>query len=203
VKQLVRDGGRLMPHMSIDDKFPREHHRGRVRQDRAMSSPIEALLREALLRPRPAYWIVDGTAQPSALRSRWIEPSIWLDDDRHERAIYVYRSVDILTYRADFLLELGARRLIIECDGHDFHDRTKQQAAYDRSRDRELLQIGIPTVRFTGSEITHSPERCADDAYRCLLALPDERKAFHEGWEEATAFCVRHYDAQAGLEEHW
>jgi very-short-patch-repair endonuclease len=175
-----------------------------------MPSPIEEALRAALLRPIPRYWIIDGTDHASAIPekwgdfanvARWIEPIIWLDDDddRHNTAIYIYRSVSVLSYRVDLMLEFGVRRLAIECDGHEFHDRTKQQAAYDRSRDRELLRIGIPTIRFTGSEIVHSPERCADEAYKCLLALPDTRRAHHDGWDDA----IWLYESQPGIEEHW
>jgi hypothetical protein len=31
--------------------------------------------------------------------------------------------------------------LIVECDGHDFHDRSKEQASRDRERDRELKKL--------------------------------------------------------------
>jgi very-short-patch-repair endonuclease len=184
-----------------------------------MSSPIETVLRDALLRAAPAqYILVDGTDHASTIPAKcgdfdnwqkYVEPMIWLDEDaEHRRGIYLYAAVSVLTYRADFLLELGVRKLAIECDGHEFHDRTKQQAAYDRARDRELLRIGIPTIRFTGSEIIHSPERCAEESYQCLLALPDSRALFHAGWEEA----IGAWEAQAeriarespsGIEEHW
>jgi very-short-patch-repair endonuclease len=77
----------------------------------------------------------------------------------------LWADVTIDSYRIDFMLDAGYGELAIECDGHDFHDRTKQQAAYDRSRDRWLLARGLSTARFTGSEIVHSPERCAQEIY--------------------------------------
>lgn len=43
--------------------------------------------------------------------------------------------------------------LAIECDGHDFHEKTKEQARRDKSRDRLLMANGIHTIRFTGSEV--------------------------------------------------
>lgn len=58
--------------------------------------------------------------------------------------------------------------LAIECDGHDYHERTKEQAAHDRSRDRVLLGLGIKTIRFTGSEIYR---RGGDDCAREAIAL--------------------------------
>lgn len=78
-------------------------------------------------------------------------------------------------YRVDFMVSVpcpnGDTALFaIECDGHDFHERTKEQALRDRSRDRTLLQAGIQTLRFTGSEIWADAGRCADE----VLAFIDQ-----------------------------
>lgn len=54
----------------------------------------------------------------------------------------------------------GWRSLIVECDGHDFHERTKEQAARDRSRDRWAQDNGYDVFRFTGSEIWRDPWGC-------------------------------------------
>jgi very-short-patch-repair endonuclease len=51
----------------------------------------------------------------------------------------------------------------VECDGHDFHERTKEQAQRDKSRDRYLQANGWRVLRFTGSEIHRTPEKCADE----------------------------------------
>lgn len=169
-----------------------------------MASPIEEALRRALIACAPERRIlVDATGHPSALAEGWIEPSVWLLDDDHRSAIYLYRDVAILTYRADFVLEVGRRRLVVECNGHDFHDRTKQQAAYDRARDRELLCVGTATIRFTGSEIMHSPERCAGEAYRSLFALPDTAAFFEEGWHLGHDAAVTRAEHPVSVEEHW
>ncbi|MBE7157819.1 MAG: DUF559 domain-containing protein [Rhodospirillales bacterium] len=53
------------------------------------------------------------------------------------------------------------RRLVVECDGHEFHERTKEQAARDKQRDRFLFNAEYPVMRFTGSEIVAGPLRCA------------------------------------------
>ena len=57
--------------------------------------------------------------------------------------------------RADFLLYLESKdtKIIIECDGHDFHEKTKEQARKDKQRDRFLIQNGFFVLRYTGSEI--------------------------------------------------
>jgi len=84
--------------------------------------------------------------------------------------IYSFPQVNIGKFRVDFLClhftfdrQKGETvdKLVIECDGHDFHERTKIQAEKDRSRDRELLSIGMPVMRFTGSEIWRDATKCA------------------------------------------
>ncbi|MDB5612127.1 MAG: hypothetical protein JWP25_9027 [Bradyrhizobium sp.] len=67
-------------------------------------------------------------------------------------------------FRVDFFISVPAnmsRRLVVECDGHDFHERTKEQAARDRSRDRALQMAGYEIFRFTGSELHRDPKACA------------------------------------------
>ena len=51
----------------------------------------------------------------------------------------------------------------MECDGHDFHERTKAQAAHDKTRDRALQARGLKVLRYTGSEIWADPFGCALD----------------------------------------
>lgn len=50
--------------------------------------------------------------------------------------------------------------LAIEVDGHDFHERTKEQAQRDRSRDRELTAAGWRVLRFTGREVYQDAGKC-------------------------------------------
>ncbi len=53
------------------------------------------------------------------------------------------------------------RYLLVECDGHDFHEKTKEQAALDKGKDRQASIDGYSTFRFTGSEIWKDPIGCA------------------------------------------
>lgn len=72
-------------------------------------------------------------------------------------------------YRADFYLEFNSAqmgdtrppfKLVVECDGHDFHEKTKTQAAKDKQRDRSLHTEGYAVMHFTGSEIHRDPTKC-------------------------------------------
>lgn len=65
--------------------------------------------------------------------------------------------------RPDFAFVIGgehATKLIVELDGHDFHERTPDQAQSDKSRDRELQAMGWQVMRFTGREVLQDPTKC-------------------------------------------
>lgn len=79
---------------------------------------------------------------------------------------FITAQAPIGSYKADFLLWFanGSHHggIVIECDGHDFHEKTKEQASRDKRRDREILTAGYPVLRFTGSEIYRDAIACAD-----------------------------------------
>lgn len=73
-------------------------------------------------------------------------------------------------YRADFSVlipwykdDSKKMRIAIECDGHEFHERTKEQASRDKAKDREIQNHGFLIHRYTGSEIWNSAGGCAID----------------------------------------
>ena len=71
-------------------------------------------------------------------------------------------------YRVDVLI---ADKLVIELDGHDFHEKTKEQAKRDKGRDRTLLAQGYTTIRFTGSEVWADPFSCACETLDLLESV--------------------------------
>lgn len=80
-------------------------------------------------------------------------------------------------YRADVVITDLERNLkcAVEADGHTYHERTKEQAAYDRARDREMQALGYIVLRFTGSEIHHDPWACADSIFKAMWRAADVR----------------------------
>jgi very-short-patch-repair endonuclease len=80
------------------------------------------------------------------------------------QAVIGRRRVDFLIHGPDFSDNAKGkwRRLIVECDGHEFHERTKEQAAKDRAKDRLAVMSGMDCFRFTGSEIWRDPMGCAE-----------------------------------------
>jgi very-short-patch-repair endonuclease len=127
-------------------------------------SPIEELLFAALWTNGSLSGRVDFFSYPKT-HSEMLE--IVKEYDGPFRA-FGCPQMAIGDYRADFgLVMIGEPGedpivLAVECDGHDFHDRTKEQAQRDRQRDRDLLSRGVCVMRFTGSEIWKDAAMCAE-----------------------------------------
>jgi very-short-patch-repair endonuclease len=84
-------------------------------------------------------------------------------------------------YYLDFLLAIWLPNdrtihIAIECDGHDFHEKTKKQARYDKQRERALIKEGYTVIRFTGSEIYADPLKCADEIFEVAKNLINQFK---------------------------
>lgn len=134
-------------------------------------SPIEELFVSQMLHPSIASQ-ADLTASIMTPKSRLIvdaQPPPLV-------GLYIYPQLKIGDYRVDFYIIAvqhdETKTLIVECDGHDFHERTKEQAQRDKSRDRALVGMGHRLIRFTGSEIYANPFACADQALSVLLDIP-------------------------------
>jgi very-short-patch-repair endonuclease len=131
-------------------------------------SPIEQLLGGYLLAQNDGYNEIKFCSGP-------IEP--------HIEGTSLFCQKNIKNYRVDFLAVVHyrdrTRYISIECDGHDYHERTKEQARRDRQRDRDLKQHGIEVIRFTGSEIHRDPLTCAEELAQQLARIAAE---LIEGW---------------------
>ena len=132
-----------------------------------VGSPIEAMLLGALLwidLPEIGLPVADFFGGPSENLEVFGE---------HEHGRYVLTTqAPIAGYKADFLLWIGsgldAFGVVVECDGHEFHEKTKEQAARDKRRDREILTAGFPVLRFTGSEVFRDPWSCAKQVQQAM-----------------------------------
>ena len=108
-----------------------------------VESPIEELFRAAFL--------------PKLLDPRWIMAT----------------QQTVIGYRVDFTISRiygdDVVDIVVECDGHDFHEKTKEQAARDKRRDRDLAAEGWTVLRFTGSELWADPFACVQDVVAVAL----------------------------------
>lgn len=79
------------------------------------------------------------------------------------------------SYQSDYLIDVkapGSRHVVrgtLECDGHAYHDKTKEQASHDRKRDREMQAKGIMVLRYTASDIEEDAAACCRSAINILL----------------------------------
>lgn len=166
-----------------DDQYPKrdmyEVH-GLTRRDpvdiavACAESPIEAMFIRALLDPpaADAFWYEgDPIIIPTEQGYKWPER-----EPLPEALFIVALQHRIGAHRVDIACAFTGtgRRLVVECDGHEFHERTPEQADADHARDAVLMAKDWPVVRFTGSKITKDPAQCA-------------RRVFHllnRGWDE-------------------
>lgn len=109
----------------------------------------------------------------------------WVAGVRSLCSFDIFKQVAIAQYRADFVVQYhfahGAgppyehkTLVVVECDGHSFHERTKEQARHDRSRDRFMTQSGLQLFRFTGSELHANPRAAAQQIISLLCPHADE-----------------------------
>jgi very-short-patch-repair endonuclease len=94
--------------------------------------------------------------------SNWL--AVALDDPEMpyftegDETVTLAPQLSIGSYRADIAVIVkgphGKKlRIAVECDGHDFHEKTKAQAERDKKRDRDMQKLGWMVFRFTGSEL--------------------------------------------------
>lgn len=84
-------------------------------------------------------------------------------------------------YRVDFLIPVfytnqGGKMFVVECDGYEFHQKTKKQVEEDNKRHRELQSMGYEIIRFSGTEIYHAPRRCALEVKNIILSKCEYRQ---------------------------
>ena len=73
-------------------------------------------------------------------------------------------------YIPDFRITGGVNfcDFIIEIDGHQWHEKTKEQAAKDKLKDRVYLKNNSIPIRFTGSEVYHDSFQCVKDTIEII-----------------------------------
>ncbi len=150
----------------FDERYP--YNRG--------DSPIEKLLYAALyaqLQFNPG--VIDGIRHvdsPEKFNMLMEKGENFIINAQGFCYIWVWPQAQLKDWRVDFLVSVWGcpedseddfkwRHLIVECDGHEYHERTKEQAARDRSRDRRAVLADAVVFRFTGSEIWRDPWGCA------------------------------------------
>lgn len=137
--------------------------------DMALQSPIERLMYLGLLQvfmwhflnyPEDCILKVNTTLEEvsKGLQKRGHNKVYFPDDINYELDFFLWLNTFLIGEKKRIRYAISC---IIECDGHDFHEKTKEQARKDKLKDRTLEERDLHIIRFTGSEITRDPEVCA------------------------------------------
>lgn len=78
-------------------------------------------------------------------------------------------------YRLDYAVPES--RIAVELDGHEFHEKTKEQVTYRNQRDRDLQAMGWMVAHFSGSELLRNPV----EVVAALIDLAKERDPKWQG----------------------
>lgn len=131
-------------------------------------SPIEEDLLAALLTEDSAfYYEGDPVLIPPGQPFPLPDP-----DNTPASRFIVAPQFKVGDYRIDIACAFTwtGKRVAVECDGYDFHQKTKEQVENDTARDRALLAAGWPVMRFPGSAIHKDAFDCAAQVARFLAA---------------------------------
>jgi very-short-patch-repair endonuclease len=126
-----------------------------------MESPIEQM-----------FWIACNALCESV--SETVNPEPYQNEDGEMlmgRGIFILPQHLVGNYRVDFLLSQNGispseflSPVLVELDGHDFHDKDKRQRSYEKARDRFLVKSGFRVLHFTGSDVFADPFKTAYEA---------------------------------------
>lgn len=126
-----------------------------------MQSPIEHM-----------FWVAANLLCDSAYVKANPDVGYSLDGNhKYEDGVYIQQQYPIGNYKVDFLISqhgIGPDEIltpvVVELDGHAFHDKDKRQRAYEKARDRFLVRRGYRVLHFTGSEVVADPFKVAYEA---------------------------------------
>jgi hypothetical protein len=152
-----------------------EHKLFKQLADRALVFAGELAVRETQF--HIVNWIDDQPIESpiEAGFSLW-----WMLMGSHEVRLFPQHPVVIAekSYRLDFkaapadpLVALLAEslhipfRFAIELDGHEFHERTKEQVTVRNQRDRALQAAGWRVCHVSGSELVRDPEKVVNEVH--------------------------------------
>lgn len=156
------------------------------RQGEKCQSPIEHLMQQAISHEAVCWMTPPGRWPGTSTTRVAMITQCWVDE-----------------YVVDFMLRFRDERagsvvlldVVVECDGHNYHSKTRDQANRDRTRDRAFVRLDVPVLRFTSDEIFSHPVSCASEVFSTvgdtLDRLHHERVQPREQslWEQAN---IRH-----------
>lgn len=137
-----------------------------------LESPIEAIF--------AMHWMVAEAQQPELEEIVTCFPHYAFRQDGELFRPDFTVGANVMPYE-DMVSRMHDQVIVVELDGHDFHERTKQQVAARNRKDRAIQRRGWAVCHFSGSEIVGDPDECV----RHVLDLAQARGQFDLGREAA------------------
>ena len=105
--------------------------------------------------------------------------------------VSIRQQAKIGNYRVDFRMEYTSgemvdydkgkraagheiRKIVVELDGHEFHDTNEKQRRYEKARDRFLQKKGYKVFHYTGAEVVKDPFAAAAECVAYLVDCDEE-----------------------------
>lgn len=140
-------------------------------------SPIEAIF--------VMWWVavrrfVRAVFVPHPQRFMWtarFQVPVTARGNNYRLDIVIEHDDDARTQRLEALGFRGGR-IAVELDGHDFHERTKEQVTLRNQRDRDLAAEGWRVLHFSGSEVVNRRYECAWEVLECGAAVFDAAEKY-------------------------
>lgn len=129
----------------------------RVKTLSECDSPIEKILLYALMQESDSLWL--------GLEYR-PQQVIKFDGKRY--------IADIL-FEQDIYYTEKPYKVVIECDGHEFHEATKEQVEKRNNRDMDLKMQGYDVLHYSGSQIFKNPRKCAREITKYIILKAREK----------------------------
>lgn len=102
-------------------------------------------------------------------------PQYHIGKFRVDFALWSFGSSQLLIERQPFqvISEKPEKQLVVELDGHAFHDKDATQRSYEKRRDRFLQKQGYEVFHYTGADVCAAPFRVALECLAYLTGAPE------------------------------
>ena len=95
--------------------------------------------------------------------------------------------IKIGRFLVDFVAEIGSTKIIIECDGRDFHN-----PFHDTERDKELKLQRYPIIHFTGSEIYNNIGSCLEKIQKKVVVNSGQNYAIDKNLDTSQKKAIEY-----------
>lgn len=129
--------------------------------DESIKSPIEQIFITAF----EMYCYIEGKEEIVLFPQKEL-----IYKDKKYYIDFVFEADDYLSYLVlQEKIKNKKFKLAIECDGYEFHQKTKEQVQRDNEREYNLKMSGYEVLRFSGTQIYNNPLKCAEDTYNYIM----------------------------------